>query len=127
MLETLVESTKKCIKKIRGPTKFDNDNSGSVAGGAALTVGVGAALFGLWAGATVLGAYLGYGIGWGAGHIIDMLPYVKEAIPNLVRSVGLTPSSDVNVTVFEALGMIGGTGFGFYGPYAVAKKAKDRD
>lgn len=93
-------------------------------GGVAPYVLVGGALIGATFGALAAGAYIGSALGWLVGNLLNVLPVVNNAIPDMARSYGLEPKSDINVRTCQTLGTLAGLGFGWL-PWKIYFKKDD--
>jgi len=101
-------------------TSLRNNCRGADGLGTLLATGV--AMVVLWTGLVTAGAYVGNLYGWVVGNLINVLPVVNQAIPETVRSFGLSPGPNVNIITSQAAGTLAGTGLGFYGAYRYRKK-----
>ena len=70
-----------------------------------------------------LGSYLGEGLGYVWGNIIDFVPYVRDVAPWLAERAGLINDAktavDLNENLYQATGAIGGFWGGLWLPWKV--------
>lgn len=102
------EKTSRIHYDIRGKLSTD-------IGGVLVVAGIGALVAGAITGGIVLGAYCGYVGGDIVGWLVNACPYIKDAVPNAARALGLNPGSDydVNIMVGRGVGTLTGSlGFG---------------
>ena len=80
-----------------------------------------------------VGSYVGEGLGWVGGNIIDFIPYVNDVAPWLIERSGLINDAktavDLNENLYQTTGAISGFWVGLWLPwkvsatYMVAKKS----
>lgn len=76
-----------------------------------------------------LGTYIGEGAGWLWGHLIDVIPLVRNLAPWCAERVGLiqniTNTTDLNVNLYQTTGAIGGFWSGLLIPPRILAKWSD--
>ncbi len=100
---------------------------GSIGTGVAATAAIGAFAGLVLITGIIVGGYVGYASGWFAGSLFNALPYLKDAIPCAAKALGMNPSSNVTVKVFEAAGTLTGAGFGFHTAFELTKELNSDD
>ena len=67
-----------------------------------------------------IGSYIGEGMGWVGGNIIDFIPYIRDVAPWLAERTGLVHDTkniaNFNVDLYQTTGAIGGFWAGLFLP-----------
>lgn len=65
------------------------------------------------------GTYIGEGMGWLWGNIVDAIPYVRDVAPWCAKRAGLSPGPEFNENLYQTSGAIGGFWGGLAFPWRV--------
>ena len=69
------------------------------------------------------GSYVGEGVGWACGNIIDFIPYVNKVAPWLAERTGMLSDAknavDLNENLYQTTGAISGVCGGLWLPWKV--------
>ena len=77
------------------------------------------------------GSYVGEGLGWVWGNIVDFIPYVKDVAPWLAERSGLINDAktavDLNENLYQTTGAISGFWGGLWLPWRILAGASKND